>query len=351
MKKIISGVLLVSILASGINAKMIRVDSKNIVYDTDTNLFWQDDPASINITKDWDDAKTYCENLTLSGYSDWKLPDTDNNTLYDLIEKTYAFKNFTLASYWSSTESTKYKEDARMVDFEGKGSYQNSKSRILNVKCIRAAQANDLSLFTADIKKAIQEETQKKANSEKDDKAWELAQKENSIVSYRNYLKQYSNGKYTKSANENLSEKLKKLDLETWNSASSQNTIASYKAYLKQFPNGEYASSARSNIEELSPARIAQRKREAEERERQARERDRQKFQLGNRVCYSGYTGNSGWCGTIENISGDRIQVELTNVTINGWGIQLNPSDCSGNKALTYDSRGKYIWVPKYCTD
>lgn len=250
MNKFISGILLVSIFASCINAKMIRVDSKNIVYDTDTNLFWQDDSDSLSIKKNWNDAVSYCENLSVGGYNDWKLPDAENNTLFDLLEKTYAFKNFSLETYWSSSESTQ-KENAWIVNFERKSTFKDSKNNIFNVKCIRFGQENDLLSFASDIKKVIQEEIQKKTESERDDKAWELAQKENSMEAYKDYLKQFQNGKYTKFANENLAEKLKKLDKETWNRASSQNTIPAYKDYLKQFSNGEYASSAKYEIEKI----------------------------------------------------------------------------------------------------
>ena len=40
--------------------------------DASGNLIWQDPPASESMT--WDDAKTYCENLSFGGYDDWRLP-------------------------------------------------------------------------------------------------------------------------------------------------------------------------------------------------------------------------------------------------------------------------------------
>lgn len=103
---------------------------------------------------------------------------------------------------------------------------------------------------------------------------------------------------------------------------------------------------------DLTPEGIAKRKREQAESERQTRIREEQKFQLGNSVCYSGHSSNSGWCGSIENIRGDKIQVEITRININGFlAMQLNASDCTGNKVLKDYDEGKLIWVSKSCVD
>jgi hypothetical protein len=76
-----------------------------------------------------------------------------------------------------------------------------------------------------------------------------------------------------------------------YSNASSQNTIAAYKAYLKQYPNGANASSAKQNIYELSPASIAQRKKEAKERQdREAREA-REQAERDKRACENMYVG------------------------------------------------------------
>ncbi len=244
MKKIISGVLLASILVSGSNAKMIRVDSKNIVYDSDKNIFWQDDPESVNIEKNWNDAVKYCKDLKLSGYSDWKLPDADNNTLYDLINQTDEFKFFSNSTYWSSSESAD-KEDAWVVNFKSLSSSKSNKNSINNIKCIHNVTTIDFTLLPADVTKTIKEEILVKQASDQDEPDWKIAYNQHTINAYKNYIKVHPNGIFVEEAKN----KIKYFDQDAYNTASSQNIISAYKAYLNQFPNGEYASSARSNIQ------------------------------------------------------------------------------------------------------
>jgi hypothetical protein len=76
------------------------------VTDTSTGLMWQQETAG-PIT--WEEALTYCEELTLAGYSDWRLPN--RNELHSLVDyttyepaiDTTAFPDTMSADYWSST--------------------------------------------------------------------------------------------------------------------------------------------------------------------------------------------------------------------------------------------------------
>jgi len=56
-----------------------RDDTAQIVTDNKTKLQWQDDKntASDDIVLKWGKAVSYCETLTLGGYSDWRLPNID----------------------------------------------------------------------------------------------------------------------------------------------------------------------------------------------------------------------------------------------------------------------------------
>lgn len=49
------------------------VDDKGTITDNATGLMWQQ--ADDGIMRDWENALSYAENLTLAGYSDWQLPN------------------------------------------------------------------------------------------------------------------------------------------------------------------------------------------------------------------------------------------------------------------------------------
>ncbi|MCX5902809.1 MAG: DUF1566 domain-containing protein [Proteobacteria bacterium] len=79
------------------------------ITDTGTGLMWQ--KATAPGTYTWEQALTYCENLTLpaGGYSDWRLPNrnelqsiVDYSRYNPAIDTTY-FPDTQAAYYWSST--------------------------------------------------------------------------------------------------------------------------------------------------------------------------------------------------------------------------------------------------------
>lgn len=82
------------------------IDNGNgTVTDMSTGLMWQQD----SLPYDWEGALAYCENLTLAGYSDWRLPNL--NELLTLLDHANAglvidvnyFPSTAVTSYWSST--------------------------------------------------------------------------------------------------------------------------------------------------------------------------------------------------------------------------------------------------------
>jgi hypothetical protein len=80
------------------------------VTDTNTGLVWQQDGSTYNT---WEEALSYCENLTLAGYNDWRLPNVNelqsivDYTQYNPSINTTFFPNTVSSSYpsgyWSST--------------------------------------------------------------------------------------------------------------------------------------------------------------------------------------------------------------------------------------------------------
>ncbi|MBF0099928.1 MAG: DUF1566 domain-containing protein, partial [Desulfobacterales bacterium] len=112
------------------------------VTDKDTGLMWQKDDV---VGKSWKDAMAYCENLTLAGYSDWRLPNL--NELLSISDKSkgYPAMNslFSCHSpyYWASTTFVYRTDYAWCVGFTD--GYDNGiadfKTRSYNLRAVRFA--------------------------------------------------------------------------------------------------------------------------------------------------------------------------------------------------------------------
>lgn len=94
------------------------------VTDNITGLMWQKDGFT---QRDWEGALSYCENLSLVGYNDWRLPDVNelqsivDYTAYNpSIDQAYS-PNTVPSNYWSSTPCTSRNHKAWNVNF-GSGS-------------------------------------------------------------------------------------------------------------------------------------------------------------------------------------------------------------------------------------
>jgi len=120
--------------------------NNGVVRDNVTGLEWQQATAPI---RQWDPALMYCENLTLGGHSDWRLPTiTELLTLVDLsipypgptINMTY-FPN-TAAGYWSSTLNAYNPFYASVwgASFNGNGYGESDPSNGLYVRAVRGVQ-------------------------------------------------------------------------------------------------------------------------------------------------------------------------------------------------------------------
>ena len=85
------------------------------VTDNMSDLIWQKDDGGV--ARNWEEALAHCENLTLAGSSDWRLPDikeleslvtinASDETLYSPAIDTAYFPTAQNSDYWSSTAST-----------------------------------------------------------------------------------------------------------------------------------------------------------------------------------------------------------------------------------------------------
>jgi len=138
--------LFMLMLASA-NADFIRDDNTQIVTDTRTGLQWQDNIDAKTITKHWMEAIAYCEDLTLGGYDDWRLPNF--NELYYLADKnkgnptiSSVFENVASNDYWTSTSVVGNESGAFNVNFCFGVSNWGSKTGTGSsyVRCVRGGQ-------------------------------------------------------------------------------------------------------------------------------------------------------------------------------------------------------------------
>jgi hypothetical protein len=140
MKSILSLFLLTGILYS---ADLSR-DSNGIVTDISTNLQWQDDISSVQ--KKWSEAINYCENLSLGGQNDWRLPN--KNELISIVDyakygsaiKENIFQNITSSDYWSSSSYASNSSDAWGVYFNYGNVLNYNKIDSYYVRCVRDRQ-------------------------------------------------------------------------------------------------------------------------------------------------------------------------------------------------------------------
>jgi hypothetical protein len=97
------------------------------------NLMFQDFdlPGRMN----WDDACTYCKNLRLLGFSDWRLPEIGE--LKIAYKHKSKFKNIKSEGHWSSTEHNRDKWYSWKLNFSNGNDNSNDQSGSYYVRCVR----------------------------------------------------------------------------------------------------------------------------------------------------------------------------------------------------------------------
>ncbi len=135
--------ILILFLVSGVIANASFSKSGDIVTDSISGLQWQDN--AIGQKMKWQEAITHCEDLSLGGYSDWRLPNI--NELRSIVDRdkydptiVSAFINFSSSYYWSSTTNKGHSGNAWIVNFSLGNVYSRSKSYYYYVRCVRAGE-------------------------------------------------------------------------------------------------------------------------------------------------------------------------------------------------------------------
>jgi len=122
------------------------VDNGNgTVTDISTGLMWQQDTAPD--TYNWQEALSYCEDLTLAEYDDWRLPNRNElQSLQDYSQynpsiDTAFFPNTVSSHYWSSTTDVGGPYYAWLVGFlDGYVYYYDKTCSYYYVRAVRGGQ-------------------------------------------------------------------------------------------------------------------------------------------------------------------------------------------------------------------
>lgn len=141
---IIAAVLAISVLIAE-NTETQRyqkAEDKCVVIDGETGLVWQDDLAEKCAVKDWSGAEKYCQDLTLAGKGDWRLPNYDELIGIVNYKKhtpviNSAFKNPASDFYWSSREAHCSNNLAWAISLEYGNSHYFPQTRGCSVRCVR----------------------------------------------------------------------------------------------------------------------------------------------------------------------------------------------------------------------
>ena len=103
--------------STGLMWQRVAADDSDVL-ESGVSLTW--DAAGVKL--DWENALTYCENLVLAGYHDWRLPD--RNELQSIVNYTGPMDPLfdpageNLADYyWTSTSYVMSADRAWMVNF------------------------------------------------------------------------------------------------------------------------------------------------------------------------------------------------------------------------------------------
>jgi len=112
-----------------------------VVLDSVTWLYWQSNWIT-QWTKTWEDAKTYCANLILGWFTDWRLPSyIELSSILDLSKITPSINTIFFTSnnehYWSSTTRVGNNTYAWVVNFDYSGIYYITKITRCYVRCLR----------------------------------------------------------------------------------------------------------------------------------------------------------------------------------------------------------------------
>ena len=144
MRRVVFVILMMSLMLAAAEGRFSRSDD-GIVIDHKTGLQWQDDYGGAIKLDEWNDAIAYCENLSLGGYADWRLPNI--REILSIVDRSQSnpaidpvFRSVSSNDFWSSTTNDNSTDYAWGVSFYDGGNYFYDKDSRHYVRCVRGGE-------------------------------------------------------------------------------------------------------------------------------------------------------------------------------------------------------------------
>ena len=135
----ISGILFITLLFSPCLSAAFTDNGDGTISDPGTGFVWQQRQSTTKLT--WTEAVTYCENLTLGGFSDWRLPEmTALITLADYSTYSPSINSLFFADsveYWSASQVADTPSRAWVIDFVWGETGYGDVDTPLYTRCVR----------------------------------------------------------------------------------------------------------------------------------------------------------------------------------------------------------------------
>ncbi len=118
-----------------VNGKTPPPQSDSIVIDKSTYLTWQKlEPGKMN----WKQAASYCDNLTLAGFNNWRLPD--DNEIRSTQKINHLFPNLKQDYYWSATRDESDEDYALGYSVTNNSIFSDWIKNRYYVRCVRGGK-------------------------------------------------------------------------------------------------------------------------------------------------------------------------------------------------------------------
>ena len=123
----------------------LHINNDGSVTDIQTGLMWQQTPSDNVMT--WQDSLSYCKNLQIAGYSDWRLPS--QNELRSIVDYSKYMPSIDIDflniknlnwEYWSATTYARHTGLAWYINLGLGENNSYSKSYSLYVRAVRGGQ-------------------------------------------------------------------------------------------------------------------------------------------------------------------------------------------------------------------